>query len=80
MGFAQKTNTNIVANKRIVPELIQNDAQADKIANTLCELIDNKKLQTTMISDLGDIKEKLSDDKLKTDLSTLLIDMLDGNI
>lgn len=71
---------NIVANKRIVPELIQNDAQADKIANTLCELIDNKKLQTTMISELGNIKEKLSDDKLKTDLSTLLIDMLDGNI
>ena len=71
---------NIVANKRIVPELIQNDAQADKIANTLCELIDNKKLQTTMISELGDIKEKLSDDKLKTDLSTLLIDMLEGNI
>lgn len=71
---------NIVANKRIVPELIQNDAQSDKIASTLCELLDNKQLSTTIISELANIKDKLSDDKLKTDLSTLLIDMLNDNI
>lgn len=71
---------NIVANKRIVPELIQNDAKADKIANTLCNLIDNKDLNTSIISELGTIKEKLSDDALKTDLSTLLIDMLNNKI
>ncbi|MCW8901959.1 MAG: lipid-A-disaccharide synthase [Gammaproteobacteria bacterium] len=68
---------NIVANKRIVPELIQNNAQPDKIANTLCELINNQEVRATIISELGEIKEKLSDDKLKTDLSTLLIDMLE---
>lgn len=71
---------NIVANKRIVPELIQNDAKADKIANTLCNLIDNKDLNTSIISELGTIKEKLSDDALKTDLSTLLIDMLNKKV
>ena len=71
---------NIVANKRIVPELIQNDAEADKIASTLCDLIDNKELSTNIITELGTIKNKLSDDTLKTDLSTLLIDMLNNKI
>jgi lipid-A-disaccharide synthase len=71
---------NIVANKLIVPELIQNDAQADKIASTLCELINNKELNTKVTLELKTIKDKLSDDKLKTDLSTLLIDMLDNKI
>lgn len=71
---------NIVANKRIVPELIQNDAQADKIATTLLELTTNYKLRATIISELGDIKEKLSNDELKTDLSLLLIDMLYNKI
>ena len=71
---------NIVAGKRIVPELIQKDAQPDKIANTLCELIDNKELNTNITTELGGIKDKLSDDKLKTDLSTLLIDMIENKI
>ena len=71
---------NIVANKRIVPELIQNDAQANKIATTLLELTTNTKLRATIISELGDIKEKLSNDELKTDLSLLLIDMLNNKI
>lgn len=69
---------NIVANKRIVPELIQNDAQVDKITNTLLELIDNPKLRETIISELDGIKDKLSNDELKTDLSMLLIDMLNN--
>ncbi len=67
---------NIVANKRIVPELIQYDAQADKIATSLCELIDNSTIRNTMISELSNIKDMLTNDEIKTDLSTLLIDML----
>jgi lipid-A-disaccharide synthase len=71
---------NIVANKRIVPELIQNDAEADKIANTLCDLIDNKELSANIISELKTIKDKLSADELKTDLSSLMIDMLENKV
>lgn len=67
---------NIVANKRIVPELIQYDAQADKIATSLCELIDNTTIRNTIISELSNIKDMLTNDEIKTDLSTLLIDML----
>ena len=71
---------NIVANKKIVPELIQNEAQPSKIAKALCQLIDDKNLNTKIVSELGEIKEKLSDDNLRTDLSTLLIDMLNNKI
>lgn len=71
---------NIVANKRIVPELIQNDAKADKIADTLCELIDDKSIRENIITGLGNIKSKLTNEKLKTDLSTLLVDMLNNKI
>ena len=71
---------NIVANNRVVPELIQNDAQSDKIATTLCTLIDDTKLRNTIISELGEIKTKLTNEELKTDLSTLLIDMLNNKI
>ena len=71
---------NIVANKRIVPELIQKNATEDKISETLCKLIDNKELQKSIIYELGTIKDKLSDDELKTDLSSLLIDMLNNKI
>ena len=69
---------NIVADKRIVPELIQDDAQADKIANILCELIDNTSTRDTIISELGKIKAKLTNEELKTDLSKILIDMLNN--
>lgn len=71
---------NIVANKRIVPELIQNDAQIDQIANTLLALLDDTNLREKIISELGEIKDKLSDDKLKTDLSEILLDMLDNKL
>ncbi len=69
---------NIIANKNIVPELIQYDAQPEKIAQTLSELTDNQELRQSIISELGSIKDKLSDDELKTDLSTLLINMLNN--
>lgn len=71
---------NIVANNRVVPELIQNDAQSDKIATTLFTLIDDTKLRNTIISGLGEIKAKLTNEELKTDLSTLLLDMLNNKI
>ena len=37
-------------------------------------------LNLNIISELKTIKDKLSDDKLKTDLGVLLIDMLNGKI
>lgn len=67
---------NIVANQRIVPEFIQNDAQANKISGKVVELLDNDEERNMIISGLTAIKEKLSNEKSKTELSDLLLDML----
>lgn len=67
---------NIVANKRIVPEFIQDDAQADKIANKIIELLDNNEERNTIIKGLQEIKEKISNEESKTELSDLLLEML----
>ena len=67
---------NIVANKRIAPELIQEDADAAKISDKITEILDDSEMRNTIISGLSEIKEKLSNEKEKTELSKLLIDML----
>jgi lipid-A-disaccharide synthase len=71
------TLCNIVAGKRVVPELIQNNATADKISNALLELLDNKEKRNEIMSEFSSIKEKLTNKETKTELSELLIDMLD---
>lgn len=71
---------NIVADKRIVPELIQNYAKVKNIANQLLDILNNTDERNTMIEELGKIKDKLTNEKVKTKLSTLLIDMLNNNI
>lgn len=67
---------NIVADKRIVPELIQQDATPVKISQALLDLLDNNRERERIIAELGEVKDKLSNEKNKTDLSDLLINML----
>ena len=67
---------NIVADKRVVPELIQKDAQPGKISHALIELLDNSRERERIITELGQVKDKLLNEENKTELSDLLIDML----
>ena len=69
---------NIVAGKKIVPELIQDDAQPSLIASTLKQFLDDKPLSQKVSTELGKIKDLLTDDSIKTDLSDLLIEMLEN--
>ncbi len=71
---------NIVANKRVVPELIQNDATVEKISRALLNLLDNTEERNKIITEFDSIEEKLETKAAKTELSDLLIDMLDGKI
>ncbi len=71
---------NIVANKRVVPELIQNDATVDKISKALLNLLNNTEERNKIITEFNSIEEKLETKTAKTELSDLLIDMLDGKI
>jgi len=71
---------NIVAGKRVVPELIQNNATTDKISNTLLELLNNNEKRNKIISEFNSIEERLTNKETKTELSDLLIDMLENKI
>ena len=71
---------NIVANKRVVPELIQNDATADKITHSLLELLDNTEERNKIISEFRTIEDKLSNKETRTELSDLLINMLEDKV
>lgn len=71
---------NIVAGKRVVPELIQNDATTDKISSTALNLLNNNEERNRIMSEFSSIEEKLTNKETKTELSDLLIDMLEGKI
>lgn len=68
---------NIIAGKRVVPELIQNDATTSNISNTLLELVDNDERRSEIISEFSTIEDKLTNEATKTELSELLIGMLE---
>lgn len=50
---------NIVAGRRVVPELIQGDANPERIAAETLEILTNKELYQTIKSDLAAVKTKL---------------------
>lgn len=71
---------NIVAGKRVVPELIQNNATTVKISNAILNLINNEEERNRIILEFSTIEEKLTNKETKTELSELLIDMLEGKL
>ena len=52
---------NVVAGKRIVPELIQFEANAGKIATECLAILNDKKRQENIKRDLRKVKEKLGE-------------------
>ena len=69
---------NIVANKRVVPELIQSDATVDKISHQLIDLLGNTERRKNITAEFNQLEEKLSNKETKVELSDVLIDMLEG--
>lgn len=52
---------NIIADKSIVPEIIEDDVTSKNIASNIEELLYNQEKREVMISELGKVKELLSD-------------------
>jgi len=71
---------NIVAGKRVIPELIQDDATSENISQTLLNLINNPEECSKIISEFTNIEDKLTNNETKIELSDLLIDMLENKI
>ena len=54
---------NIIGNKRIIPELIEDDAKAENIASKIEELLFNQSERLLMISELANVGRMLSEKK-----------------
>lgn len=67
---------NIVADKRIVPELIQNEATPKNICAELEKLLFDKPYRQQMINDLASIEKKLGEPGGINNVATLAIAML----
>jgi len=70
---------NIIANKRIAPELIQYDATPEKIHATLVSLLDNPAALQEMRQELATIEEKLGAAGGIEKISDLTLRMLNKN-
>jgi len=68
---------NIVANKRIAPELIQADATPVKISNLLVELINSPELREKMAKELSGIETMLGARGGIDNMAELTLEMLD---
>ncbi|MDZ7805140.1 MAG: lipid-A-disaccharide synthase [Thiohalophilus sp.] len=67
---------NIVAQRRIVAELIQNDATPQTIAAELERLLDDGDYRKEIKQGLEEVRQKLEDDSHITDIATVTVDML----
>lgn len=67
---------NLLANKMVVPELLQYDCNPKELTKTVSELITNKEYTNKMISNLKIIKEKLSTSQADTTICKLIAEEL----
>ena len=67
---------NIVANKRVVPELIQSDATYDKISRNLLNILNNKVERSKIINEFSQTEKRLENKETKVELSEVLLEML----
>ena len=71
---------NIVAEKNIVREFIQNDAKPRNIANEILRILDEDGYRDQMISELNRVREKLGKEGGSNNIAQLAYDMLNNNL
>lgn len=67
---------NIVAEKRIVKEFLQFNAQPELIANEISLILNDEKYRTNMISELNKVQEKLGKTGGIENMAELILEML----
>lgn len=70
---------NILANKKIIPELLQYDATPQKIATEITKILNDEHHQNRMINNLKSIKTILAN-KEQQDVSQLVVELLNNNL
>ena len=67
---------NIVAGKRVVPELIQYDAKAKKIADEIVRMLTQPEYNRSIRKELQEVRAKLSSDAEVSNLAELTMELL----
>ena len=67
---------NIVAQRRIVPERIQNDASPEVLVQDLLRLLEDENYRNEIKQGLREVKQKLEDDSHMTDIASVTVEML----
>ena len=70
---------NIVAEKRLVPELIQQDAKPTLIADAVLRFLNDTSYQKQTIASLDIVRERLGNIDATEQVAQLTLDMLNGN-
>ncbi|VAX13705.1 Lipid-A-disaccharide synthase [hydrothermal vent metagenome] len=70
---------NIVAGKRIVPELIQYEAKAGKIADEIIRMLNDIDYDQSIRNELQKVRKKLSSEGKVTNLAELTMELLNPN-
>ena len=66
---------NIVANKEVVPELLQDDVSVDAIVNTVLPLLDDLQVNQRMRAELRGVKDKLGEPGAVNRVAQLIYDL-----
>lgn len=67
---------NIITNKDIVPELLQNEAKADYIAYNVEKILYDKEYREQNINELGEVRELLSDKISSVEVANQIVNIV----
>ncbi len=67
---------NVVAGKKIVPEFIQDDCRADKIADQMRLLLNDRKLRDDMLTKLSTVKARLGEPGASRKVAEMALEMI----
>ena len=70
---------NIIADKDIVPEILQGDVRVDKISHEIEKLLYNQEYRAQNIKELGEVKSLLSDKNSSKEAASVIADFLGFN-
>ena len=70
---------NIIANKEIMPEYLQNDAKANSIKNNIIKIINNDNLLNKMKKELLQITEKIKCENASKRAASHIMELLKKN-
>ena len=71
---------NIIANKRVVPELLQDDVSADNLCTELNTLLNDKKARDAQITGLTSVHKQLGKSGASVTTAELIVSLVTENL